>query len=911
MSILDQPSGGGNGTGSILDGPAPTHGQGPTLKGLEHGAGAALGHFGHWLARGTASNASGLSQTLDYQRRRSQEGFFHQGSSDANRAALRKKIGITNDYAHNSPFERGLVDFSLDTLTDPLTYETFGLGAVAKGAGKGLEWLGRAAEHLAPEGAKTARSAANIARENLSLGGREVEQLRRAHGKGAKDTVLGAMTHSDAEGAQVATLLQKRMSATMQHLKPAERAEVLQVLNGERPMPASGPIHEAAQAMRRITDDQLYLQLNERNRQLFPLARRATVNRQIGGRIQAPTGTPVVRWERPGSTGTGSRLRGGRSFMVGVGDTTYRGGENSAREGGEKAVSGYVRPQNPLHVAGRMGAGQYGSAGGEAIQHLGDEKLKALAKIVERGENPGAEKLLLEHIGITGPEAADIMNRTGHFGVLDRVGSELARRAGHDAITVAPHGGAGSPELVMLNHAAQPAKYVRPPSALEGFEAMDPARVGRGTKAKVGNLPQREYTLPENLREFATVPGEATLKNFRRNYVAGLAPEAAEGEARAAGTFNPLAYQNPNLLGRQEFKIDAEHPEKYLEALTRSSKNAGKAVSTSRLHDRLAKEFGGSIPSSVLDAIEQKFHATGDARTDKERVLDAIRGVTGYGKAALTQLSPMHAANVLALSLLHNPTGTPEALATAAKLIKNRNNPEAAYEILRPGIERGAIGPAKEHELYFGKVPGLAQWSKLMSDITWGVDNAAKSTYAKNLGKGYSAGRRASEDLIDYRYPSEASRNVLSLISRFPTYRSQLLQSVAKGVARNPARAAALMRSTGGLFTGDEVNIGGHKVKSFVSTADVGRAASDPHGFVRSTLGDPQKALLTQLGISHGHNDKYYTYGKNVDAKYLLNALAAGAPEGRSIMDALGLGLFGGKNPAANAVFSLTGTSVK
>lgn len=754
MGMFDDGSSGGGMFGT----PAPVKPQGnPIVAGLhslEQGSSGMFGRAGNWLKEGTISNASALSQGLDYQRRRSQEAMFHKGSSDANRAALRHAIpGLEAGYNDDTLFGsgdgrglkipaflqhaiRGTEDFALDTDTDPLTYETLGAAPLIEGVWKIAGALLHAGERVAPQSARFVRAGSDLARENFSLGGAKVEELRRTRGKAAKDNVLGAMTHSDAEAAHVKTLLQQRLAKSFKGLDKTQRGEVLRVLNGEAPMPKGGPIADAAKSIRKTTDDQLYLQLTNKAKGVFPHTRSG-----VRTDVNVKNAPPQSDFEE---------------FM------------------------------------------------GDAGKH----------------------------------------------------------------------------------------------------------KPGKMYKAKVGNLPAKNYELPANLKEFAFFPGNATLKNFRRKYVAGLSPaEKGEPLSNEGFTVNPLEYQNPNLRARKDFEVDIGDPERYIGALNRSVDNASRNIGASRLQARLKEAFGGDIPQEAVAALEKTFHATGEGRSNKEIVLDGIKGVTGYGKAAKTQFSPMHALNIGSLSLLHNPMGTGKVLSTTAKLIKNRGNAEKTYELLRPGIERGAIGPAKEHELYFGKVPVLGQWSKLMSDITWGVDNAAKTEYAKSLGKGYGAGRRASEDLIDYRYPSDFSRNNLSLLSSFPTYRSQLPAAVLKGVARNPARAAALMRGSGGFLTGDEV--GGHKAKSFTSVADVGRGVGDPAGFARSTLGDIQKAALTKAGLSHGRGDKFFTYGKPVDINYVLNALAGGLPEGRSILDAAGLGMFPGSNVGSDALFSLTGTGVK
>jgi hypothetical protein len=523
----------------------------------------------------------------------------------------------------------------------------------------------------------------------------------------------------------------------------------------------------------------------------------------------------------------------------------------------------------------------------------------------------------LKRLGVPQEEIDTHYGHGNFYAAEDRIGVELARQAGHDALIMRPN-----PEAYPISRpesdefiALHPSAHGPVPSPKTDFESMVPAQSALPSKivrVRKAALPAKPYELPPNLREFAQDTGNATLDKFRKKYVTGLNTSTKDAADSLGFTVKPEDYFNPNLLTRGEFAINPGQIGEHVDALLRSLGNAGRAVGSARLNRRLRDAFGGEIPHDVSEALEKQFGATGENRDDLTKLLDLGRKVTGYGKSAQTQFTPFHAANVFMLHLLNNAERTPQVLSRFAKMLANRNNPEKLYELMRPGVERGAIGPAKDQASMFSKVPVLGPWTKAMGDITWGLDNAVKTEYSKRLGDGYSAGRRASEDLIDYRNPSDFSRNVLSLLSKFPTYRSQLFPAVIKSVLRDPRRAAALMRATGGVATGDEIPLGnGHRLKSYTAVADAGRALGDHMGYVRSTLGDPQKALLTLLGIGHGHNSKYFTYGHDVDLRALLDYAAGGIPEGRDVLNEAGQGIFPGRGIGNDLLFGVSGTAVK
>ena len=188
-----------------------------------------------------------------------------------------------------------------------------------------------------------------------------------------------------------------------------------------------------------------------------------------------------------------------------------------------------------------------------------------------------------------------------------------------------------------------------------------------------------------------------------------------------------------------------------------------------------------------------------------------------------------------------------------------------------------------------------------MNDLVFTYDDAAKQALAKNyarrgMTKPYQAGRQAAEDLVDYTNPSELGKK-LSWVSKFPTYRSQLPFAALRGIAKNPARFEALNRASQGVLGGGTAQTPAGPVKSYASTADVGRAVGDVKGYARSTLSEPVKIALSlaeKFNVIPKQQWKYYfTYKLDPTSKaVLLSAALAGLPEARNILDETGNGMF-------------------
>jgi hypothetical protein len=426
-----------------------------------------------------------------------------------------------------------------------------------------------------------------------------------------------------------------------------------------------------------------------------------------------------------------------------------------------------------------------------------------------------------------------------------------------------------------------------------------------------------------SLTKFPIHPGTATTE-YKTHYLP--APrEATTGADRGAVEFDPSRYQNPRLLPQGEFHVDPTVPHVYEDALDDALRKAGKSVTATHLQHYLGEAGLGDSPI-VQDALKRSAPATGRARTPLQYGADLAKGVTGYGKAAQVSFTPYHIGNIGSLLALRRPDAIPETIWNTAKLMFARGNPEKAYDILREGINRGAVGPAHDRLPFLNKIPGVGAYTKFNNDLVWNFDKSAQQALAKRSGEGFASGRRANEALIDYHHPSEFAKGPGAYLSRFPTYRTQLPGAVLKSVGHNPALAGLLNHLTSGyLFGGDVPGPDGQQHRSSFAAADIGRMTS-PGGvtdYARSSASDPVRLGLAEggAGIAAGEQAKGFhvspdakrelfwgNYGHDPNTlKNALNLLSAGLPFGRDVSNATGISPFAPKSIQDRLSFDLLG----
>jgi len=197
--------------------------------------------------------AHNLGEILDWQRAQTQDLLFHGGDSDKNRATLRHKIGLddpnsflgrTGTYQDAPHWLQGLVDMGLDTATDPVTYETAGMGPLIKGArgvGRLLSPLGA----LVPQEVKSlAGAGTRLVQDATRYGSKAI----RAHGQDATDRAIALEARQSARQPVLAQRLTTADEKIVAPLSDVEKTQVQKILHGELdPATVAPHVRKAAQ----------------------------------------------------------------------------------------------------------------------------------------------------------------------------------------------------------------------------------------------------------------------------------------------------------------------------------------------------------------------------------------------------------------------------------------------------------------------------------------------------------------------------------------------------------------------------------------------------------------------------------------------------------------------------------------
>lgn len=504
-----------------------------------------------------------------------------------------------------------------------------------------------------------------------------------------------------------------------------------------------------------------------------------------------------------------------------------------------------------------------------------------------------------------------------------------------------------------------------------------PLPAARKYTFKVPN--QNEIDRMTRLQEaYRTIVDRVAEAMPRRTDYFPSAHKPGEGdEGFHASERSPREHIDPQNLTREPLVVKT--PEQMDDGFLSMAKNTGGQVKY-----RLLTEGLGSLldDKRVEDLLKQTFPATGNKRTDVERIKDAWRKIIGFPRSALVSVSPRHAMNVMDLAAntvpVHlYPQYVRDTMDLAAQIMAAKTTRDV-YALTEPGRRLGALGgDFAEREPMLTKFPTwlpkvggkstgpLAAYTTFMNRLTWAVDTAAKQTYAELLertgeARGVEAGGTAAHRLVDYQHLSPLQK-ALRYVAPFGTFRGAVPGAVLGGIARNPARAALYNRLSGNTMYGGTPPYGQGGVEQYNPTADIGRAFDNPFSYVRATLGAPFQALGT-LGVEGiegrpgasisdtgseiaalpgqlAHADfndvgkaplpmtmrqlvedrrmRYLTYGQPVDLQWLLYYAASGVVEAQEALDLMGQGEFGsqqtplGDRVGEDALREFTGVSVR
>jgi GNAT superfamily N-acetyltransferase len=870
---------------------------------------------------------------------------FGGGSVDENRKRLREWLGIESDYENPKLFgvvpqpgaatqmERGIVDAALDTLTDPLSYETLGIGPALKYTGIG--------EKMAPLADKAGKWAMNTPLgaeiyDKLHWGG----DIARERGGAFVDSLRGASGRAGATGSMVTKRFQEMSDTIIGRLNDRQKIKIGKALNGDIPTPLEDPKdfspreRTAYLQLRRLTELDYKIRRDAARGEVFATYTQgmdAADKAQLQAAIKAGK-EPVVPKPAP-------------QQKVQPGNTPYE-----IKSPDLKRVESDGDP-NVYSPGFQKSAGREGPVK-RYDYYQGKDHIGFVEVSFPKGQPPHIEHL----------ETMQSARRQGYGAqMLSDVGQQL-RALGHSQVTATPINDAAEAlnAKVWGDPVERATRYERTADVHNIDRDAEPKPTTTAYKTPEGKLTHKAFDKePANQAEIdrATKLRDAyrdimfaveKRAPYRESYMPGV-HTGEETTGKAARKIEPGHY-DPRTIQREDIHI--EKPGQLSEGFNAMAINTGHQVRSRVLHETL----GDLIDDPKIHELMSKMiPATGDARTNLEKVKDAWLAIVGYPRAATVSITPRHAMNILDLASNTVPvTNQPQFFKNVTILVGKLMTANASKyaKLTKEGRELGALsGDVNENRAFFNRpwqLPvtekiGLAQWSKLMNKLTWAVDTAAKQEYAKLLvqngeATGLEAGGKAAKRLVDYENVPPIVK-ALRYVAPFGSFRGQIPGAVLGGIVRSPVRAALNNRLSGGTAYGGQPEPGAHGMTMYNPTADVARGIDSPENYLRGTLGAPAQALGTLAGelfagapgqslrdiggelrdapgliARHDWDNlarpekptgrgayaeivkmrlaRYLNYGNAIDLRWIANAAAAGIPEARATMEQLDLGQF-------------------
>jgi hypothetical protein len=913
---------------------------------------------------------TGIGNALDSQRWAVAKAITGKDDPDEQRAEYRRRLGLPGDEERKQlgGFRGGLDDFALDTVTDPLSLlgpEEYRLGKYAAG---GLRRAGSAITRtVAPEFGNAVNAAAKSTRDGLMGMFLHGGDARAKYGAEPYAQTVGETQKGQKRGHDFSQIVQERNNAILAPHDDKARVRILRAASGVTVPGLSPAESDAATALRNNYRTEFIARADKGGRIVargFKKTGNGGTTRTIGGvepeTLEAAQGVPPA-------------------------DKRMSDALKALGEQQKRLHPDYVRPFNRDEaIAGRMEQLQ-------AEEDLRAEPFRqALAQFGGKIYNDGSGELADVPARHKTTARFNPRTRIGG-GALDEIAQHLRDNHGMDDVTTSDvtdfFAGKRKTKLELRQEAERQIDRAYGTSAPKAPVAAE----DRKPRVLVRQM-QPAFNTPEWAKKYATetTGAEPTLgrENFTKNYIPQPTREGVAEAAKAkkkGEAFNVLTPFDPNALHRSRSTIplnDQTLPQ-YLEAMQRATKNTGRQIG--------AAEARTALRDVIADKPElQKLGQVETEKSKIEQFLDPLKKVVQYPRAGVVSLTPAHMGNVARLAALHDPGALPGALKTLVKALpatgalgKRFEDPAKLRELFESGTNAGIMEPPGEDradvfksllrfnplqraaggalggvatgeinsensgqgltspqqtaiDAFSGAVGGAAlpHYTNLINRATFTFDDAVKQEMANRMiaagEKPMVAGRKAAQRMVDYNNTGNATK-VLKYVAPFATFRSAIPGAVAQGIARNPVRAEAINRATGGLFLGGtNTNDDGKTTKSFGPVEDVSRM-TNPYGIAeygRAMLGEPYRAGLTALGITRDSIDQrtgktrgqkdYFTYGLGVvpgtpeGNKYLLNAALAGVPGASDELEALGLGRFGAsqtQDGLAKLLYKFTGVA--
>lgn len=415
---------------------------------------------------------------------------------------------------------------------------------------------------------------------------------------------------------------------------------------------------------------------------------------------------------------------------------------------------------------------------------------------------------------------------------------------------------------------------------------------------------QRMFRLSKAAERMA-LPGEMPKVTELEGWLPLPVSEADKAVGLPARTFNKLEGFDPHLLERRgpSRSLTAADVPGTLEAIKSANRSKGSLLAGKALSKEVRGITGSGsvIPENVRKLFEVNQPATGQQMTGADHWRAVWKGLISAPKTAVVGVTPGHIANMaspLGGMAAAQPGGYRAIGAAVKNFPKNYKAVVTEGEKTTPLIE-GAL----KHPL----TRPLGKYMSTVNRATWAVDKGLMDEFARQFtAKGMhpdQARQVARETMVDYEHLSPFAQK-LKAIMPFGSWNTSIWKQIVNGVIKDPVRAAAINRATGGYFYGDDVDTHGPlgKLRSLLPAAEVGRAVGDPHEFAKFA----RKSLAVPVDVAFGFAEKaarpgtkypFTTYGLDPTnpkdaAKIAAQVITMGVPEASTALGAAGFGPF-------------------
>jgi len=821
-----------------------------------------------------------------------------EASADQTRAELRQKFGITPFYDSLAKVEwtspngnvipghavQGMIDFAIDTGTDPLTY-LGGLGIIdAATARMGLKSATALAKgvNAAERTGTTPGRLAGQAYEFATVKGPALRGLIERNGEQGIAQHQGLRMINNARRTMqddLGNTLVNQYRKVTQGLTEAEEHELYQAVHEGTTAQLPSKLGMRAAAFKRVTDSLAHLSGDQK---LQEELRRAESPNLF--RYQATSGQPEVS------------PRGGTFFSKDKPNATYTA---EAGLGGKHLTSAVASAKNPLKVTGPYQ--DFGAGLGGVMEMRGPKSLRMIDNIVDQSTGklrPENARKYLQALGVPKLEIEHLLSVSDDpewaYHVYDRIASAMAQKRGFDAIETEREFFALHPESF---RAPKPGGFQVGPE-FQRFEGEQPRGMQMPEQYRQHYVPtahdvskfsqaQQAAGGITSLDPHAGVAQAESLEDVLKTHVASPEPATAKMSAED---------QALKERGERAKLLAPELQRKVIEARLRGGASAIAARDAEQAAARLfgVKDFSKIPPEAKAFFVEA--YTRPEDRSALQNIGHILKGAVDIPKHGLFALPFRHMMNIGFLSFLADPslsnvTGTAGKF---ARLMLERS-PEARAKILGKSLKYGVTGaPSIDRSPgWTGRIPILGEIYKASNHTLWTFDDAAKATRFGKLLKRYQRGGMAEPEaaakaandvgaeMVNYGERSPLTQ-ALAYLLPFATWRTKMPGAIARATLKHPERPLALSRIspeiTGDLQQGPP---GSGKVGvAYTPMADAYRGVDNPYEFARAAAGWPLQMALAKAQQAGGQGNNYWSYYKEPNTQYALNETVGSFPGG-------------------------------